>query len=91
MLPWRYQLQLWQEVVGSGRCVPLLKTFEECVLLGYLRFLVICELESGLSIEEDGTGVELCVEHSLCVSDISWHQLTLCFPKCFFRDDMFLL
>lgn len=60
MSPWRYQLQLWQEVVGSGCCVPLLKTFEECVLLGYLLFLVICELESGMSIEEDGAGVEHC-------------------------------
>lgn len=70
MLLWRYQLQLWQEVVGSGCCVPLLKTFEECALLGYLLFLVICELESGMSVEGDAAAVEHCIEHILCVSDM---------------------
>lgn len=58
MLLWRYQLQLWQEVVGSGCCVPLLKTSEECALLGCLLFLVICELESGRNIEGDAAGVD---------------------------------
>lgn len=52
---------------NSGRklldltAVPLLKTFEECILLDYLLFLVICELERGVSIEENRTGVEHCV------------------------------